>query len=317
MIILSVLVVSYNTLECIKECVKSFSNIRRNDIELIIFDNNSKDNSIEYLKSITDSNIKIIFNKSNDGFAKGMNQCFKISQGKYVMTFNPDATLYDNTIDTIVNYFEENQTVGLIAVANKSLNNIIELPVVDFKLINKIETFKYMLPSLNKLRGTSPEINWIWGTGITVRRNLFEKELFIEDNFLFWEEYYLAKKIKEQNYKLVLLKSTFIDHLGSVSFKKNTTILKKIRLLSFYNGHKPKIIEFGKLLTFLSYIFIIIDCSIVITILKCKSFFQRDNFEREISIIDLESKITAFYNLIFKKNIVKDFQDSLVKELNS
>lgn len=313
---LSILVVSYNTCKLLQQCIASFCNLNQPDCELIILDNNSDDGSKDFLSSIQHECIRIIFNSKNEGFAVGMNKCFKIARGIYIMTFNPDAMLIKGTVEEIIRVFEQNNEIGLIAVSNLSKENEIEYPVVDFKLINKIETLKLNLMSLNKLEGSMPEIQWIWGTGITVRRSLLQDKMFNEKNFLFWEEYYLAKEIKSKGFKMVLLKNSFVQHFGSESFKNNLGLLKNIRLLSLYNGHEPKMLEYGSFQTKSSYVFIVLDSLIVYSILKIKNKVNY-NIEREKSIIDLESKIIGYTRLFFNSIDISKFQQQFIKRQNT
>ena len=90
---LSVVIVSYNSIGLLENCLFSVQKaMRAIDGEIIIVDNNSNDGSKEYLPSKFPE-AKFIFNNENLGFAKACNQGFKISSGNYILFLNPDTVL--------------------------------------------------------------------------------------------------------------------------------------------------------------------------------------------------------------------------------
>ena len=58
----SVVVVNYNNAEFIQDCINSLNSQTYNNIEVIFFDDNSKDNSIEIIEKF--KNVKVIKNKT-------------------------------------------------------------------------------------------------------------------------------------------------------------------------------------------------------------------------------------------------------------
>src|SRR3989344_8410545 len=100
MIDLSIVIVSYNGKEFLRNCVLSIRENISNKIkyEIIIVDNASADGSpseISNLKSQI-SNLKIILNKENVGFSRANNQGIKASgKSRYVLFLNPDTMVYE------------------------------------------------------------------------------------------------------------------------------------------------------------------------------------------------------------------------------
>ena len=62
----SVLIANYNNSKFINECIESLNNQTYKNIEIIFFDDNSNDNSLEVVKKF--QNIKIIENKTQTKF---------------------------------------------------------------------------------------------------------------------------------------------------------------------------------------------------------------------------------------------------------
>ena len=62
----SVVIANYNNAKYIDDCIKSLISQTYKNIEIIFFDDNSKDNSIETIKKF--NNVKVIENKSQTNF---------------------------------------------------------------------------------------------------------------------------------------------------------------------------------------------------------------------------------------------------------
>ena len=112
---LSVCIVNLNSLEYLKRCIGSLAKgIKDNTFEVIVVDNNSKDNSILYLKKFGKFKMSIIKNKFNIGYTKAINQAIKKSLGEYILVLNPDSILEDKSIDKIIEYFKSNKKIGIV-----------------------------------------------------------------------------------------------------------------------------------------------------------------------------------------------------------
>lgn len=73
--------------------------------ELIVVDNGSTNNSIEYIKSL---NCKKIFNIENKGFAKAINQGIQIANPKNdVVLLNSDAFVQEKWLDYLYQTLKE------------------------------------------------------------------------------------------------------------------------------------------------------------------------------------------------------------------
>ncbi len=109
---ISVIIPVYNGAEYIEECVNSLRNqsIGFENIEVILVDDNSKDNSKEVITKLSNefSNIKPIFLKSNTGTASGpRNKGILSAQSDYIMFLDMDDYYYPDMCkkmyETIVN----------------------------------------------------------------------------------------------------------------------------------------------------------------------------------------------------------------------
>src|SRR5699024_2245764 len=83
----SVIVPVYNTELYLERCLNSIINQSFKDLELIIVNDNSTDNSSNIIKSFIEKykNIKYINNKENKGVSNCRNEAIKISEGEYIL----------------------------------------------------------------------------------------------------------------------------------------------------------------------------------------------------------------------------------------
>ena len=90
--------------------------------EIIIVDNASTDETREWLKNLTQPNLKIILNDLNIGYAKANNQAAMEASGKYLVLLNNDLLLsahwFEPLYQTIQNY--KTVIVGNVQLSSRS-----------------------------------------------------------------------------------------------------------------------------------------------------------------------------------------------------
>ena len=88
---ISVVMPTYNTpLVWLKEAVESVLNQTFKDFEFIIVDDCSTDESVEYLKGLTDERVRIVRNATNLGVTKSLNVGLDEARGKYIARMDAD-----------------------------------------------------------------------------------------------------------------------------------------------------------------------------------------------------------------------------------
>jgi GT2 family glycosyltransferase len=111
---LSIIVLNYNVQFFLKLCLDSvFAAIQNMDAEVIVVDNNSKDQSCEMVKNDFPKAI-LVENKENFGFPKGNNIGVAIAKGKYVCILNPDTVVAENTFETLLNQIKTLNDFGIL-----------------------------------------------------------------------------------------------------------------------------------------------------------------------------------------------------------
>jgi GT2 family glycosyltransferase len=100
----SVIIINYNTKDLTIDCIKSiFDSKTKYSYEVIVVDNASSDGSVEAIKHLFPQ-VTTIVNKVNVGFGRANNQAAAITTGRYLYLINSDTVIDANVIDRVVCY---------------------------------------------------------------------------------------------------------------------------------------------------------------------------------------------------------------------
>ena len=112
---ISVIIVSYNVKDFICQCIRSVynSDLKKEDYEIIVIDNDSHDNTINKLENEF-PNVKIIKNEINEGFSKAVNKGYQISKGDYICILNPDVIIQNDTLSKLLKKTMKDSSIGAI-----------------------------------------------------------------------------------------------------------------------------------------------------------------------------------------------------------
>ena len=107
----SVIIPVYNSSKHIKECIESVINQTYKNIEIIVVDDASYDNSFEIIKNINDSRIKILELKQNIGVARARNKGIEIAVGDYICFLDSDDYWVLDKLEKQVEFIEKNHYI--------------------------------------------------------------------------------------------------------------------------------------------------------------------------------------------------------------
>ena len=188
---ISIIVPIYNSEKYLKKCLDSLMKQSKKELEFILINDGSTDNSEKIIKSYTDDRIKY-YKTKNQGIGKTRNLGINKAQGKYLMFTDSDDYLEENTceklyekaikdnLDLVVCNFYREYNNG-----KKTEENIIGFPNTTLK-----ET-----PKLIKEINASPW-NKLYKTSLIKNNNIyFHESLKYEDTPFVFMALDKAKKI--------------------------------------------------------------------------------------------------------------------------
>lgn len=112
--LVSVCIPAYNNAEYIKDTVMSVLEQTYRNIELIVVDDHSTDNTIEVLESIEDDRLKIYKNEKNLGMVGNWNRCLELATGEYVKLICADDMIAKNAIEKEALAMRKHPKVNLV-----------------------------------------------------------------------------------------------------------------------------------------------------------------------------------------------------------
>jgi GT2 family glycosyltransferase len=111
---LSVIILNYNVRYFLEQCVLSVQSALQNiDSEIIVVDNNSKDESCDMIKSRFPE-ILLIENRANLGFPKGNNIGVAQAKGEYICILNPDTVVAEDTFEKVLSFAKSKKELGIV-----------------------------------------------------------------------------------------------------------------------------------------------------------------------------------------------------------
>jgi glycosyltransferase involved in cell wall biosynthesis len=112
--LVSVVMPAYNAGKFIESAIKSILFQSYGNIELIIIDDGSTDNTLEIIKSFNDSRIILIKNNNNIGQPLSRNKAIGSAKGKYIANADADDINMSNRVEKQVKILEENPLVDVL-----------------------------------------------------------------------------------------------------------------------------------------------------------------------------------------------------------
>lgn len=135
MTLISVCIPTYNSSQYISECIDSVVNQSFKNIEIIVSDNCSSDNTVEIVEKKNIKNLKVIRNEENIGMAKNFNLACNEASGKYIKLLPSDDIISPNSIEKSLKFIDNHDEISLIASSKKIINQSSKT------IIKKMSTF--------------------------------------------------------------------------------------------------------------------------------------------------------------------------------
>lgn len=212
----SIIILTYNQLAYTKLCIESIRKFTpKNSYEIIVVDNNSSDDTVEWLKKQKD--IIGIYNKENRGFPGGCNQGMKIARGDNILLLNNDTIVTPNWLNNMQKALYRDDNIGIVSAITNECSNYQQIEV-DY------HDFESMIEFSKKIN-ISNELAWdqrvkLVGYCFMIRKELIDKIGLLDEGFFpgnYEDDDYSIRSICA-GYKNILCKDVFIHHFRSVSF---------------------------------------------------------------------------------------------------
>src|SRR5712692_2988311 len=125
---LSIIIVNFNVRPFLESALVSIQKAMKGiKGEIFVVDNASDDGSVEMVKSKFPK-VVLISSAKNLGFAAANNLALRRARGRYILLINPDTIVQENTLRTMIDFFEQNHDVGLAGCKILNPDGTLQLP---------------------------------------------------------------------------------------------------------------------------------------------------------------------------------------------
>lgn len=121
--LVSVCLPVYNGERTIKETLDSIIEQTYDNIEIIVVDNCSTDNTVEIVKSIQCDKIRLYCNDANLGMAGNWNKCLEYVKGKYIQFVCADDLLLPESVEKKVKMIRKDSNISMVFSASQIIND--------------------------------------------------------------------------------------------------------------------------------------------------------------------------------------------------
>jgi len=265
---LSVIIVSYNAKYFLEICLLSVKKAIKNlNAEIIVVDNLSTDGTCQLIKDKF-SEIKLIANKKNLGFAKANNLGVNKAKGEFILILNPDTIVAEDTFTNCLNYIKTLKKFGALGVKlidgsgnflPESKRNI-PTPLSVLSKILGIHSKKYTYYAQHIKKDETGKVAVLVGAFMLLKRDTYLKVGgFDSDYFMYGEDIDLSYKLLKKGYQNYYMGSSPIIHFKGESTRKDVKYLKHFykAMYLFYDKHFKRhfifesFLKLGMLLWFL------------------------------------------------------------------
>jgi GT2 family glycosyltransferase len=237
---ISVILVLYNRAELTLACLRSLTENYALQLEIIVVDNNSQDETPLLLDRLHGANI--IRNTENRNFVLAVNQAAKVARGEYVLLLNNDAQVLPGTLQSALKTIRSEPDIG--AVGGRIL-------LLDGTLQEAGSIIWRDGSCLGYGRGDSPvapmymfrrDVDYCSGAFLLTRRTAWEELRGFDESFkpAYYEETDYCTRLWEKGLRVVYDPNSLVMHyeFASSGSQKDATDLQRDHQRIFAAHHK-------------------------------------------------------------------------------
>jgi GT2 family glycosyltransferase len=215
-----IIILNWNGKEESVKCLASLRMLNASSYEIVFIDNASVDDSVPYVHTHFPE-IKIFQNECNLGFAEGNNVGIRyaLQRGaESILILNNDTIVAPDLLEELDKMLRSHPKLGILGATVYQMSHpdcldhlggIWNPNRLMFDLVGKGE----------KMPSAPVSLDYVFGAGFVVRREVFEKVGLLEPRFfLFWEEADLCMRARESGFLIMNCPGAKIWHKGSSSF---------------------------------------------------------------------------------------------------
>ncbi len=203
-----------------EEAVHAIMNQTRSS-SIIVVDNDSKDDSLEFFEKNFSSNVKIIQSNTNGGFGFGVNKGLEHAYSlgaKYVWLLNNDAVPAIDCLEKLISVAAGDSRIGVVGARITDHTGSVPDHAGSVMKGNNFSC-KYSM-SADELNNA--KFAWVTGACMLLNANAL-KEIgeFDPRFFMYWEDADLSCRLKNAGYRIGIANEAVVVHQAGTSSNEN------------------------------------------------------------------------------------------------
>ncbi len=213
---ISIIIISYNKADLTKKCLEEVFKNTKDDFEVIVIDNASTDEAIDYL--FREKRITLLQNNKNLGFSKANNQGAQKAKGEILVFLNNDTEVQPGWLEPIINIYKTEKNVGAVGVKLLFPDGLIQHAGVTISE-DHIPRHLYYREKADDLKvNQEREFQAVTAACIAIPKRVFhEVGGFDEEYVNGLEDVDLCLRIKQEGYRIIYTPKSVVIHHESVS----------------------------------------------------------------------------------------------------
>jgi GT2 family glycosyltransferase len=208
--LVSVIILNYNGLHFLDECLRSVLSQEYVPFEVILVDNNSTDGSASFVAERFPS-VRLIRSDENRGYAGGNNLGVSHARGELVVLLNNDTTVEPRWLEELVRAVKPRD----VAVAS----SLVITQGIPEKYYERNGSINLLGHNIMRVFDKPEMIFYAGGTSLIFKKNLLG-EPFDESYFAYSEDVYLSLRARFMGYKVVHVPLSVVHHAGGGTARK-------------------------------------------------------------------------------------------------
>lgn len=219
--LVSIVMLSWNAPEYTKMALESIRAHTKGEYEVVIVDNGSGPETTQWLSSIGDPLVRVIYNATNRGYAGGNNDGMAAARGEYVVLLNNDVVVTEGWLDGLLSAFERIPGLGISAPRSNIVAG--DQVVLDAAYKNLDEMHAYAARRRERYRGRGYMTDRAIGLCLCIDRRVIDEVGGIDERFGVgnFEDDDFCLRVRAAGYRIHVCDDVFIHHFGSKTFAAN------------------------------------------------------------------------------------------------
>lgn len=240
--LVTVFIPMYNAEKYIKYSLESILNQTYKNIEILIIDDGSTDNSVSIVKQYNDKRIRLIKNGVNKGLPYTRNRALKEAKGKFFALMDADDISMKNRIEKEVDFLEQNKDIDVVS------SQIQYFPQSKIKIFIKKLRFIF----LNDIDAEHVKVKLLFGNPVANPSSMVRMEsikrmsIKYNDKFFVAQDYEFWSNISKYG-KIYIMKSILLKYRsGHMNITKTSSINRKEERMNMISNIKNNLLDFYK-----------------------------------------------------------------------